>query len=506
MDATKRNIVVVAAIVAIIVVAATAVLMSGDDDSSDAPHVSISDYPAYLTVLGNADRDTDIDADDVSTIRDFIDSGREYDYDEYYMYDANRDGSIDSSDVEMVQAMVDAVSSGDWSGVGTVYYVDVDKRIASYRMDASDKVITLIAPPLDSVLAMGGQDLVVGFDDRITTGKYHSEYAFTFDFSKMYDVGSCSEPSTEQITNASKEYGGVTVVCGTRDSYGPTMESVFSGTDVQVVRIASWEYGGVLYGFMTLGFLLKKTQESQEYYDWYTGIDGTVSAIVSTVISADRSAGAAAVYGYMDELSLLGTYSGEHACIMSLGFYDSANAYLNGAAGGGHGNTITTEGVSAMYQSNNLRWMPLMIGAPFQVKVMSGTGDAESTSDNFKALYNSWSSRIGTSTMPELNICVTGYSFSSGVSDVLNKLILCYWAHNAEFLAYFGCSTQKEAQDVLAGYIDAYCAFIDIDGLWSFYGGDNGGKAGTYGMNLLYCGEGDERNILYGPESGSTDV
>lgn len=97
--------------------------------------------------------------------------------------------------------------------------------------------------------------------------------------------------------------------------------------------------------------------------------------------------------------------------------------------------------------------------------------------------------------MDGLNVCMTGYSFSSGVSEVLNQLILCYWMYNGEFLEYFGCSTQKEAQDVLASYVDYYCGHIGIDGSWSFYGTD-----GTTGMNLLYCGEGDERNIMYGPE------
>lgn len=499
----KTAIILAAAIVALAAIAAVAaVSMQDDDDRGFSP----SDYPACLTVLGNVDLDTDIDERDVSLIRAMADSGVQHEYRDIYMYDANFDGVVDGSDADLVQAMVDAQLSGDWSAVGTVHYVDVDRRVASYRMDVGDKVITLIAPPLDSVLAMGGKDLVVGFDNRITTGKYHSEYASLFDFSEMYDVGSCAEPSTEQITNASKRYGGVTVVCGTRDSYGPTMESVFAGTDVQVVRVASWEYGETMHGFMTLGFLLKRAAESQEYYDWYNGVDRTVSAIVATADASRLSAGIAAAYGYTDELSLLGTYTGEHACVMSLGFRDSADGYLNGLAGGGHGNTISTEAVTAMYQSESLRWLPLMIGAPFQVKVMSGTGDAESTADNFKSLYRSWGSKIGAGTMPELSICVTGYSFSSGVSEVLNKLILCYWAHNDEFLAYFGCSTQKEAQDVLAGYVDRYCSAIGIDGLWSFYGEANGGSAGTYGMNLLYCGEGDGRNILYGPESGSTDV
>ncbi|MCQ2079918.1 MAG: hypothetical protein MJZ38_07695, partial [archaeon] len=114
-----------------------------------------------------------------------------------------------------------------------------------------------------------------------------------------------------------------------------------------------------------------------------------------------------------------------------------------------------------------------------------------------------WDETIGLDKMPGLEVCITGFSFSSGVSEVLNQLIHCYYLYNEEFLAKTGLATQKEAQDLLASYVDRYCEFIGIDDLWSFYGEDNGGKIGTHGMNLLYCGAGDERNIMYGPVGGS---
>lgn len=89
---------------------------------------------------------------------------------------------------------------------------------------------------------------------------------------------------------------------------------------------------------------------------------------------------------------------------------------------------------------------------------------------------------------------------------MLNELIFAYWLYNEEFLAFFGCTDQAGAQDVIAGYVDAYCGFIGIDSLWSFYGEDHGGPQGTVGMNLLYCGADDGRNMMYGPVKGSTDV
>ena len=502
MDKKTISIVGVVAIVAIVAVAAFVILNNNGGEEG------IDGYPdTYLTVLGNADLDNDINSDDVKKIQKFIDDktaeSSGYKYKDYYMYDANNDKVIDEKDVAKVNAMIAAQSSGNWSAVKNVYYVNVDYKIASYDMTGNNKVITLIAPPLDTVLAMGGKDLVVGTDNRITTGKYHAEYATTLDFDNLIDVGSCNEPSTEQITNAAKKYNGVTVVCGTERSYGPTMEKVFENTNVQVVRIASWEYGGVLYGLMTAGYLLKMYDGALDYYEDYTGLQKIVQNIVKTVPSSKKAAGnvgAAAVYGYMDELSLLGKYTGEYATIDALDPYDSATPYLKGE-GGGHGDTIDEEGILAMYQQYHLINLFNMIGTPFQV-TKGSTDDAQSSVAYMKNIYKTWSERIGTKDMPNLNMCVTGYSFSSGVSSVLNELILCYYLYNEEFLAYFGVDTQSEAQDILAGYVDAYCESIGIDGSWSFYGEDHGGKTGTMGMNLLYCGKDDERNILYGLESG----
>ena len=476
----SRKLVAVVA-VAIVLAASSFIVFAGQGDGSG---FSPSGYPAHLAVLGNADHDDAITASDAEVIRKVVETG--YDnYSEVYMCDANNDGVVDREDAIMVDRMVAAQASGDWSKVGMIHYIDVDKRIASYDMTGSDKVITIIAPVLDTVLAMGGKDLVVGFDNRITTGKYHEEYASLFDFSKMIDVGSCNEPDTESITRASDMYGGVTVVCGTRDSYGPTMESVFAGTDVQIVRVASWEYGETMYGFITLAYLLKCVEGAERYVSWYDGCMDVVADIVASTPDSDRSVGAAAAYGYLDELSLLGTYTGEHAALMSLRVFDSAGSYLGGGSGG-HGNSIADEAVSAMYADHSLRNLVLMVGTPFQTS-------EQAKASYMEGVYEKWCDRLGADAMPGLNICVSGYSFSSGVSEVLNQLILCYWMYNDEFLAHFGCSTQKEAQDVLAGYVDAYCGWIGISDAWSFYGAD-----GTRGMNLLYCGDGDPRNIMYG--------
>jgi len=492
---------IVIAVVAVAAVGGGAYFLMQGGGSSDA--FSPGAYPdTYLTVLGNADNDLDIDADDATAIQALIDSTDPYEYKNVYMYDANFDGVIDSKDVDKVNAIVASLASGDWTAVGKVHYVNVDKVIAHYDMTKGNKVITLIAPPLDSVLAMGGKELVVGFDSRIeSTGKYYPEYAKTLDYSDPYLVGSCNDPRTEVITQAASDLGSINVVCGNQKTYGPTMESTFEGTNVQIIRIASWEYGETMYGFMTLGFLLKMNAGAAAFYAQYSALENDIKDFIENHVAADHKVGAAVAYGYdMDSntVKLLGKGTGEYANLMQLDPYDSAEAYLNGAATGGHGNQINGEAVSAMYQSNQLKKLIFLIGTPFQVKTASG--DAESTQAKIVEFYNHWESTFGLKDMTGLEYCIAGYSFSSGVSEVLNRLVLSYYLYTDDFIAWKG--SNSAARTYIQEKVDWYCQYMDIDGIWGFNAADDH----HLGMNLLYCGADDPRNIMNGAASGSVNV
>lgn len=502
------KILIIIAVVAVAAVGGGAYFMFShpSDSSTFTPNA----YPdTYLAVLGNANMDNQFSSADADTIQSLIDSGVSYEYKDKYMYDANFDGVIDQKDVDKVNSIVAALATADptlatnWAGVGKVFYVNVDKIIASYDMTKTNKVITLIAPPLDSVLAMGGKDLVVGFDSRIeASGKYYPEYANTLDYSNPYLVGSCNDPRTEVISQAASDLGAINVVCGIRGTYGPNMESTFEGTNVQIIRIASWEYGETLYGLMTLGFLLKMNDGAQDYLTHYETYANTVKQFVDSVdATTKQNTGAAVAYGYDMEsnvIKLLGISSGEYANLMTLQPFDSGEAYLHGAATAGHGREIDGEAVAALYSSYNLKRLILMIGTPFQVKTASG--DAQSTQAAIKEFYNHWEEALGLDAMADLDYCIAGYSFSSGVSEVLNRLILAYYLYYDDFIAYsaFG-GNETAARQYIEDAVNWYCEAIGIDGKWNF----DGEGSGMVGMNLLYCGEGDSRNIMFGPESGA---
>lgn len=491
-------------VVAILVIAGVSAYVLLKKDSEFQPDA----YPdTYLTILGNAEYDNVIDVKDKDKINALVNSGKSIEYKDYYMYDANYDGKIDAEDAEFVQKIIDALASADpkngdsWKNVGTVHYVNVDKKIASYDMTKSNKVITLIAPPLDSVLAMGGKDLVVGFDSRIEkSGKYYPEYANTLDYTNPYLVGSCNDPRTEVISQAANDLGSVTVVCGNQQTYGPNMEGTFKGTNVQVVRIASWEYGETMYGFMTLGFLLKMNDGAKAYFDQYKTLEDEIKSFIDSV-PAEKKVGAAVVYGYdmeSREVKLLGKGTGEYSNLMQLQPYDSAEAYLGGVATGGHGNQINGEAISSMVQNYQLKKLIILIGTPFQVK--TAEGNAESTQEKIKQFYDHWEDTFGLDTMSGLEYCIAGYSFSSGVSEVLNRLILSYYLYHEEFVAAH--TDEAGARAYIQEKVDWYCKSIGIQNEAGTSGWTFNGSA-DYGMNLLYCGDGDARNIMNGATSGS---
>lgn len=446
----KMKIMAVIAVVVIVAAAGGAYLLL-DDSRGSSQGYTASDYPSRLMVLGNANLDDYLDEKDVKYLEEVL-SQEEIDYNSYYMCDANFDKVIDQQDLEYLKKMI----AESWAEITYVYYVNVDHKVCKFDMTASKKCITLIAPPLDNVLILNSS-LVVGVDNRITTGKYAEEYNTVLDISKMVDVGNCNDPDKEKISQASKDNGGeMIVVCGTQDSYGPNMEEALAGSGVQVVRLPSWEYGATMQGFLTLGYLLDELDNAYRYMAWYDGVEQLVQDIVKTIPEEDRP-WVAAVYAYTDSLQLLGEYTGEYANLMKLGVKDVAEKYLHGQQTGGHGNAINNEVISAMVDQYGMQYLIGMVGAPFQAQ-----GEYQAMVDT----YNHWKKALGPA-LSQCDFAICGYSFSSGVSEVLNQLILGKYLYPDYF-----------ADVDVEKYVNEYCQFLGIDDKWTY---DS--------MNLLYCND-----------------
>lgn len=458
----KTTVVVAIALVAVVAVAGGVLLLNSNNDVQDTDYsantksnLKINAFPARLMVMGNANLDDYLDEKDVKHISNLVKKGN-YDYHKEFMCDANYDGVIDQNDVDFVRTMINKTAK-------TVYYVNVDLTVKSFNMDTrSNNVITLIAPPLDTVLVLN-KDLVKGFDNRIT-GKFKPEYKYAIDVDNLTDVGLAANPDKEKISNVAKKYNGeLVIVCGTIANYGATMESDFSGTKIQVVRIPSWEKGGTIQGLLTLGFLLKEMDSAYKYLKWYDGVEKLVQDHVKKV-PADKRPAAAAFYIYADDPQLLTPSYGEHLNLMKLGVKDITSEYMKlGGLSGDHGIKMTGENVATLVSKYGMTEFIGMVGTPFQ--------EAGKT-ENIKERYNFYTNKMGT-TFSKCNFVVCGYSFSTSASEPLNQLVLGKYLYPKEF-----------ADVDVSKYVNEYCKILGIDSGWSY---EN--------MNLLYCNN-PEKDIM----------
>lgn len=492
---------------AIIVIAAGAYVIL-NNDGSDRLSIESGVYPTNLMILGNANMDDYLDQRDVEYIEKLIADG-DIDYNKEYFADANFDGRIDEADVEHVKKMI----AGEWDELVNCYYLNANFEIASFDMTVPDrKLITLICPPLDNVLILN-PDLLVGTDMRPSIGKYKPQYEAVMSSIEdrngidLLDVGVAATPTMELMAQASRDNGGhMIVVCGD-DSYGPTMEQTLGSAGVQIIRIPTWEYGGTLPGLLTLAYLLDvddsdgydEMERAYEYAEWYKGVEEYVSSCVAKVPASERP-GVTCTYTYTDPMQILGHYTGEYNNSLKLGIDDVTGRFLGNIETGGHGNAIDSEVISELVRNYGLDVLVGMVGSPFQIEYNQyGNGGAASedqaTYAGMKDSYDKWMSRIGPALGGEsgADLFITGYSFFSGVSEPIGELILGYCLYGEEYGFTLEMMEQKtnEYCQMLGIYDvdgDGVCSPLDDNGRpyeWSF----------DY-MNLIYAGEGDEKNIM----------
>lgn len=468
MDTKMIMIVAVVAIVAVAAGGAYVVMSDSDNDGTASENtankesVKLTDFPCRLNVLGNANLDDYINSEDVTYVENLIAEG-DIDYTKEFMCDVNFDGYINQTDVDLLKKM-------PTYGVDTVYYVNVDYKITSFNMDTPNKnVCTLISPPLDTVLVLNG-DLVKGVDNRETTGYAKDRYADILDLKTIVDVGSCNEPDKEALAKLLEQNDGcITVVCGSTAWYGPTMETDFAGTGLQVVRIPSWEGNKSIEGLLTLGYLLEEMTSAYTYLDWFDGIEEKVVEIAESVAEAKRPVGMVYYNIYEDHVHLLGGTSGENANLEKITMnviMDDIYADCNTDPTKTDHVEISNEEFAEYIEDYDVTYIFSDFNAPF----------SPTTAAEIKEMYDKEVTRFG-SALNGVNFIFIAGEFNTGVSKILNLLFMAEMIYPDEFAA---------ANVDLKTIVNEYSAFLGHD--TTVFGYDN--------MNLVYAGEGSSLNVL----------
>ncbi len=278
----KNGVILAIVAVIVIIVACVAVFaLGGDDDHEDKRiEVPVTDDPnretapaeGRLWIMGNANMDDVLDEKDIEWIQKIIDGkanevvfnagiSDKYSVD-VRMADANNDGFVDKADIEMVRSLIamtkdspkQVVNYIDVDGAISVAHVPINTVISTYEQN-SKQLQTIHA--MDAVIACDYQS----YQDHIYAQKY-----LTADKVIFNSYNERKDPDAQLVM----KYNPDAILTGTRDIYCTTLEKALPAdrTTMDLIRISSFEDNKTIEGTLTLGFLMCKNTEAQNYANW----------------------------------------------------------------------------------------------------------------------------------------------------------------------------------------------------------------------------------------------
>ena len=259
------------AVVAILVIAAVGVyfVMSGEDSGYRSTNTD-----CRLQILGNADENDYLDSDDITKIKEMI-TNNEY----TQIADANNDGKLDQKDVDKVQEILDAKEynvgkAQDAKKKVTVNYISVDQDVKSATYPFGNIVIVNSQRALEIAIALGVEDRVVGMSNNSSYWD-DNEYAGCED---IPIIGERKEPNLEEILKLDAD----TIYTGNLKNTCVNVSGDNVG-DKQVVRLATWENGGLENGALMLGFFMDVDKRAEEYVKWMDDLNKEIQDILAKI-------------------------------------------------------------------------------------------------------------------------------------------------------------------------------------------------------------------------------
>lgn len=291
----KSVLLAIVVIIVVVIAAACAVILTSDDDDNDGPDyddtksvAAVKTLPtdyARLNVLGNADQDDDIDSDDL----DFIKSVINGDKSPNFYCDVNQDGRIDSNDVELLESMMNHEAV-------TIHYIDANDTVQDAKLPINNLIVGF-RRTTEMVAALGCVDQIVA-----TTVGGLNQFGFIgfSDTAKKNIINAGqnndSNPNSETLLSIYRDYrsSGITVL-GDANGMPATMESVFEGLPVDVIRLPCTESTRIAEGMITMAYMLsfnstyRSTVEDKidAWVEWNDTADKTIADAVSKLTTKE---------------------------------------------------------------------------------------------------------------------------------------------------------------------------------------------------------------------------
>lgn len=362
----QKSIIAIAVVVIIIGAAAGYAVMSGMFNKSSSftyEEFNPDLNEEKLAVLGNANRDTNINADDVTAINNLIASGDiSYSADKAkyglnYMADANYDGVIDKKDAEYVQSMIDGTCK-------KLYYEALDDQIKSYSVSEKAYLVPIHRCYVRSAVMLSNASdkvTIVGGTDQVKEAEFKDVIPNVNDL-QIVGTSGATTVNDELVTTLASKYedGNVVVLCGQNNYYCKDYEAKF-GNAVEIVRFITWE-GNSTTGLLTLAYLLdgvsngnawQKAKQYEVFYHTYadpikTYVDGLDQASKPTVVAAYLNKNDVnSPYLTTTENTLRGSKSADYALTIQAGGNNVSDWFQTGNASTFGGNLTWTGDVLA---------------------------------------------------------------------------------------------------------------------------------------------------------------
>lgn len=274
----RKQLLVIAVIAILIIAAVGAVVVSGDDESNE---YRSTNSDCRLKILGNADENDYLDQADVEKIDDMIAKG-EYSR----MADANNDGNVDSKDADLVKRIIDVRSANQGKEFSekekvTINYVSVDNEILEASYPVGKIIIANTQRALELTIALGVEDRVAAMTMTDLVAYWDdNEYRGCED---IVDIGKRGEPDLEKIAQIDAD----TIYAGAKNKTLKNVEGE-TASNKQILRLATWEDGGLESAALTIGFFMDSEKTAQEYVKWMDDINKEIQDIISGIPASDR--------------------------------------------------------------------------------------------------------------------------------------------------------------------------------------------------------------------------
>lgn len=208
-----------------------------------------------LDIFGNANMDGIIDEDDVKYVEGIIGGNDE----ETELADANRDGTITREDIDQIEAIISGMEN-------ELTLVDSGGREVTVKKPV-ERIVVFHGGVTEAIRSLGAGDKIV------SCNKYTADKRFYQEFGDFPNVGYVDEPNYEAILECDPDVVFLFTQIPAHDINCENIRNKLDEIDPSITVVGADFLMARTYvdEMRTLGYILDKEVEAEEFIDFYGG-------------------------------------------------------------------------------------------------------------------------------------------------------------------------------------------------------------------------------------------